>query len=38
VDATAIRHGAGVDQEGLPPAEAYASFSKPEQGPAPDLG
>ena len=37
VDATAIRHGAGVDQDGLPPAEAYAKVSKPEQGPAPEL-
>ena len=37
VDATAIRHGAGVDRDDLPPAEAYAKYSKPEQGPAPEL-
>jgi hypothetical protein len=37
VDETAIRHGAGVEREGLPPAEAYARFSKPEHGAAPDL-
>ena len=37
VDATAIGHGAGVDRDGLPPAEAYARFSKPEPGPAPEL-
>ena len=37
VDATAMRHGAGVDRGDLPPAEAYAKFSKPEQGPAPEL-
>ena len=37
VDATAMRHGAGVDRDGVAPADAYAKFSKPEQGPAPDL-
>lgn len=37
VDATAIRHGAGVDRDDLPPTEAYAKFSKPEQGAAPEL-
>jgi uncharacterized cupin superfamily protein len=37
VDETAIRRGAGVDREGLAPAEAYAKYSKPERGPTPDL-
>jgi len=37
VDETAIRHGAGVEREGLAPGEAYAKFSKPEPGPAPEL-
>ena len=37
VDETAIRHGAGVEREGLPPSEAYANYSKPEPGPAPQL-
>jgi uncharacterized cupin superfamily protein len=37
VDESAIRHGAGVEREGLSPAEAYAKFSKPEPGPAPEL-
>jgi quercetin dioxygenase-like cupin family protein len=33
VDATAVRHGAGVDHETDAP---YARFSEPERGPAPD--
>jgi uncharacterized cupin superfamily protein len=37
VDGTAMRHGAGVDRDGAAPADAYAKFSKPEQGPAPEL-
>jgi uncharacterized cupin superfamily protein len=37
VDETAIRLGAGVDKEGLSPADAYARFSQLEEGPAPDL-
>jgi uncharacterized cupin superfamily protein len=37
VDETAIRHSAGVDREGLAPDEAYAEYSKPQRGPAPDL-
>ena len=37
VEATAIRYGAGVDRDGVPPAEAYAKFSTPEQRPGPEL-
>jgi uncharacterized cupin superfamily protein len=37
IDAVAVRHGAGVDRELDSPAEAYARFSKPEEGPAPEL-
>jgi uncharacterized cupin superfamily protein len=37
VDETAIRLGAGVDKEGLSPADAYARFSQLEEGPGPDL-
>jgi uncharacterized cupin superfamily protein len=37
IDATAVRHGAGVDRQLDSPAEAYARFSKPEEGPAPEL-
>jgi uncharacterized cupin superfamily protein len=37
VDATAIRHGAGVEKEVDSPAEAYAGYSRPEEGPAPDV-
>jgi uncharacterized cupin superfamily protein len=32
----AIRHGAGVEQDTSSPAEAYARFSEPKEGPAPD--
>jgi uncharacterized cupin superfamily protein len=34
VDATAVRHGAGVETEG---AEPYARFREPRRGPAPDI-
>jgi uncharacterized cupin superfamily protein len=37
VDETAIRHGAGVDQESASPKEAYARFGPLEDGPAPEL-
>jgi uncharacterized cupin superfamily protein len=37
IDEAAVRHGAGVDRELDSPAEAYARFSKPEEGPAPEL-
>jgi uncharacterized cupin superfamily protein len=37
VDETAVRLGAGVEREVESPAEAYAKFSPPEEGPAPDL-
>ena len=37
VDETAVRHGAGVEREPDSPAEAYARFSKPVEGPAPEL-
>ncbi|CAN5774760.1 hypothetical protein BH20ACT14_BH20ACT14_14450 [soil metagenome] len=36
-DEVAVRHGAGPEQETDSPAEAYARFSKPEEGPAPEL-
>src|SRR5436309_13175815 len=38
VDEVAVRHGAGVDHEVSSPAEAYAGYSRPQEGPAPDLG
>jgi len=34
---TALKHGAGVETETKVPAEAYARFSKPAEGQAPDL-
>lgn len=37
VDETAVRHGAGVDREVGSPADAYAGYSKPEEGPAPNV-
>jgi uncharacterized cupin superfamily protein len=37
VDEAAVRHGAGVDHEVSSPAEAYAAYSRPEAGPAPEL-
>src|SRR3954454_15128633 len=37
VDETAVRHGAGVDEEGASPKEAYARFGPLEDGPAPEL-
>jgi uncharacterized cupin superfamily protein len=37
VDETAVRHGAGVEKEVTSPAEAYAGYSKPSEGPAPEL-
>jgi uncharacterized cupin superfamily protein len=37
VDEAAIRHGAGVERETDSPAEAYARFSRLEEGPAPEL-
>jgi uncharacterized cupin superfamily protein len=37
VDETAVRHGAGVDKEVASPAEAYAAYSRPEEGPPPDI-
>jgi uncharacterized cupin superfamily protein len=37
IDEAAVRHGAGVDRELDSPAEAYAKFTKPEEGLAPDL-
>ncbi|HEY7619277.1 MAG TPA: cupin domain-containing protein [Solirubrobacteraceae bacterium] len=36
-DATAVRHGAGAERETPSPAEAYARFSEPVRGPAPDI-
>lgn len=38
IDAAAVRHGAGVDHEVESPREAYADYSRPEPGPAPELG
>jgi uncharacterized cupin superfamily protein len=35
-DPVAVRHGAGVEVETGSPAEAYARFSDPQPGPAPD--
>jgi uncharacterized cupin superfamily protein len=37
VDEVAVRHGAGVDHEVSSPAEAYAAYSRPQEGPAPEL-
>jgi uncharacterized cupin superfamily protein len=37
VDETAVRFGAGVDKEVTSPAEAYAAYSRPSEGPAPEL-
>jgi uncharacterized cupin superfamily protein len=37
VDETAVRLGAGVDKEGMSPAEAYERFSSLEEVPAPEL-
>jgi hypothetical protein len=37
VDGTAVRHGAGVEREVASPAEAYANYSRPQEGPAPEL-
>lgn len=37
VDELAVRHRAGVDHEVATPAEAYAAYSRPVEGPAPDL-
>jgi uncharacterized cupin superfamily protein len=37
VDETAVRHGAGVEQEVASPAEAYAAYSRPKEVPAPEL-
>ena len=34
---TAIKHGAGVDQETSLPKEAYARFTEPKERPAPDF-
>ena len=35
---TAIKHGAGVEQETESPEEAYARFDELKEGPSPDLG
>jgi len=37
VDEAAVRHGAGVERATDLPAEAYAKFSRPAEGPAPEL-
>lgn len=37
VDETAARLGAGVDKEVTSPAEAYAAYSRPSEGPPPEL-
>jgi uncharacterized cupin superfamily protein len=37
VDEAAVRAGAGVDKEVASPAEAYAAYSRPSEGPAPEL-
>jgi uncharacterized cupin superfamily protein len=37
VDETAVRHRAGVDHEVSSPAEAYADYSRPTEGPPPEL-
>ena len=34
---TAQKHGAGVETETKLPAEAYARFGEPQEGPAPEL-
>jgi hypothetical protein len=36
-DEAAVRHGAGAERATESGAEAYARFSRPEDGPAPDL-
>jgi uncharacterized cupin superfamily protein len=36
-DPAAVRHGAGVEADTASPAEAYARFSEPRRGPAPDV-
>jgi uncharacterized cupin superfamily protein len=36
-DPVAVRHGAGVEADTASPAEAYARFSEPRRGPAPDV-
>jgi uncharacterized cupin superfamily protein len=38
VDEVAVRHHAGVDHEVASPAEAYADYSRPAEGPVPELG
>jgi uncharacterized cupin superfamily protein len=38
VDEVAVRHRASVDHEVSSPAEAYAGYSKLEEGPAPEMG
>jgi uncharacterized cupin superfamily protein len=37
VDDAAVRRGAGVEEETTEPARAYAAFTRPQPGPAPDL-
>ena len=37
VDETAVRHGAGVAQEVASSADAYAAYSRPQEGRAPDV-
>jgi len=37
VEPAAVRRGAGVEAEGLTPAEAYARFGEPQPGPPPAL-
>ena len=37
VDETAVRHRAGVAEEVTSPADAYAAYSRPQEGAAPDL-
>ena len=37
VDDAAVRAGAGVDEEVASPADAYTGYSKPTEGPAPEL-
>ena len=36
-DEGAVRHGAGAERATDVPAEAYAKYSRPEPGPAPEL-
>ena len=38
IDEVAVRRRAGVDHEVSSPAEAYAGYSEPTEGPAPELG